>query len=725
MGNTMADNVVTKGKTGKRVPTKIKSHYEVSFLQEDMKGFKSTLQYSINRSMEGSYYLDQTSVEFGEMWIYDIKRKIKYSGIVKVGRFYLPQKDGKYEGPITFKSGKYKVWLDAWINLNLYYADYGGTPQFHSADGTIWSPPNTLPDLKHWQTINIKNSKDGKVQYLYVKSRRFHWFFRIDLILGSLKKVLKKYEALSKDALSLVEMANIMRHFLYILEKSDANLARYDDHWRKMMSILYNLQINTEEWIQGHLITKPALLEEIKHINNIAALLWHFVENRDFANSLRAWDEQLPDEARIILSLLGPAFARVPMAFDIPPYALPNSNATNYSPNWGKRFVEELYIPFFAEKRKELGLSGPPAFSPGNSKSQAIPKVLDSCRKYIVGTLNGISVFLLKQASAGVLLLGGHWNELIKLIETDRSIPSISRLLGSSEYDVAEAMRLFDLKMQVGRDISNLEAELDKASEKAAKEREKLTTILGKTNPCIIYFLESFEVGVKGWIMVLSYKKLVEEGRKDLPRNLIDALGSTANFTGSAMKSTTLAKILKARGISPKEIEVIGKWGRGLAFAADSVVAGIFIYDTWYADNSLKGEVINYTSNDAKAVEYFYIGIAGGKVITAIGSVMTLTGIGAIPGVVLQGAGYALQFAGEFLAELWRIGASEKKMWGDMVNQLRSLYNILIQSRREHYQVDYLSPEHLNYLKSQVDDFKWGDINPKLWSDYVNSFATN
>ena len=118
--------------------------------------------------------------------------------------------------------------------------------------------------------------------------------------------------------------------------------------------------------------------------------------------------------------------------------------------------------------------------------------------------------------------------------------------------------------------------------------------------------------------------------------------------------------------------------------------------------------------------------MAYGKIVTAVGSGLSMSVVLAPPGLLLQGLGYAFQFTGEFLSELVRIGAIERKAWQEMVEQLRMLHDILLgQDMAARYDICFLPPKRYQYLKSMVDDFKWLDIDRTIWANYVNSFSAS
>jgi hypothetical protein len=731
----MVDKLSSKGKTGQKTSTTLIKETTAKFLMKDMCDFVKTLQYPVSYSMPGGQFFKE-EVSFGEVWLTSVKSGTKYNGRVVRGLLYLKDEEGQFKVPAKLPIGKYKIWLDAWINIAQHADYYKDFKPFTASDWKKWAPPLKLPHKKHWQSIKIDPPKSGEeFSFVWIKSNRFHWIYRIDVLIAALGSMLKEYENLSRNAITLQQMARTTHSFLHILGKSGDNTGAWliSGNYPKyinMMKVLYKIASDAELWIQGGDTTNSTLLDEMKHMNNLAALLWHFLEQKDFKSALKTWDRFLSEENRMLISLIGATLARIPRAYDMPKAAVGGTtiHAKNVSPIWGQKFADEMYKPYFEKKRKEWGLAGPPAFKPSPSKSKALPEILDASRKYVVGSLNGISVFLIKEADTAGALLSKHWEELTVLFEKDASFePHCLARLYRDELgmlpDSPEGKALGDVEKR----IKEVQAEVEKRLKDITKLKdrpEKLTSYVAKTNPCAIYFLEAFEVGIKGWITVLAFQKLVVEGRKNLPRNIVDATGKTSSFVGAGLKSIALTKILAAKKVPLDSIKLLGKLGGGLAVAGESIGAGVFIYDNWLKDDSLGKEVAQYTDGDAYAIESFHVGIAYGKVITAVGSGLTLTIALAPAGVALVALGYAFQFVGEFLTGIWRIGASEKKWWKDMVDEINRM-NLKFRegAYAKKYGVDFLPENHYKYLKSMVSDFKWMNIDPVLWGNYVKSFS--
>src|SRR5574341_1306490 len=298
---------------------------KVKFLQEDMKGFSRGLQYPANYSMDGSQYFKE-EVVFAEVWIYSLKSRREYYGRIVSGLLYLyNSKLDRFEGPAELSIGKYKIWVDAWILKDLNKDFYQTSFPFTTSDWKVWKSSDIpKPKLKEWQTITVREPKSDEGLYcnILVKSRRFHWLYRLDSLLSVLGSLMQSYESLSRDAMAFQEIAIVMNNFLSILKESDNNLGvwvsqgplssseTYIDLWEKMMEIVYYPADYTGKWILGLDYENPNIMNKIKHLNNVASLFWHFLEQREFVNALKVWDKSMPEEARVIVSMIGPALAR-------------------------------------------------------------------------------------------------------------------------------------------------------------------------------------------------------------------------------------------------------------------------------------------------------------------------------------------------------------------------------------------------------------------------------
>ncbi|MGH3148465.1 MAG: hypothetical protein ACRDTR_22010, partial [Rubrobacter sp.] len=613
-----------------------------------MHGFEQDLRTSAYdlQDMYGKRLFTE-KVLWGEVWIADrTSKETWWAGYIRDGELYLDQSSRNRflynrkhtrQIPSLLPVGNYKIWLDAWVRQGDYA--YVGDA-FFTKDGLhdlAWSAP-PVPQRKHWQDIEVRPPKEpGEPHRISVRSRRFHWVYRVSRLIDTLDQLLHPHEYMIANVANVRRDAAYLREFLGVLYQSGTNMNKIEtrrtiqgqDEWGQMQMTLLAVMNRCENFIAfgwGGVGSKAeeSALRERQHINNVAHLLWRLINNEHFAKDVEFYEEAFAAEHRVILSRLGAVFNRVPRAVaSVSPWLDSRNNFVDrphhLSIPYGEKFAKQLTLPYFNYKAEEDG--GTPPFKSASKPASAV-KWLNSTRRYGISMLNAASIWVSTKEV--------NWEHMRKLLEKQAELIAQSDLILRSRYpDTFKLMdKLTDRVLERARSLGRLTARLEKealhqrqelagklrgadpemdgelkkfdqslqgiADEIETREPQKMLDALKKSNPNVVYGVEAFEICVK-WVVMWStwnafWQAYKENGglRKETAPKMADSLLKTADFASSVLRSAGFARILQASWmnkiastVSEEQILRIQKWGKGLSAVADVGSAVLYTYEVF------------------------------------------------------------------------------------------------------------------------------------------------
>jgi hypothetical protein len=764
-------------------PKRVARLVPVHFLQADMEGYEDALPYPVPRNLRGQTYFTE-NVIFGEVWISErTSRKTRWSGHILNGQLYLDEairrkgvvstRPATSGIPSLLPVGKYKIWLDAWCRIKDFSFAYDKDAPF-TKDNTysnspddLWRAPERLPDRKYWQEIEVKpTSVYGDPCKIYVRSRRFHYIYRISRLMDMLDSLLIPHENIVSRVANVRELADHLMNFFAAERNSGNNELHFlRDNVNELAWInisIQNVSIACQNFINAGVAGdakkgvggEGSVTELRQHLNNFAALLWRIIDYTPFQKDTAFYEPSFAEEHRIILSRLGSFFNRMPVACSGGRAILYHPDevlATNVSPPWGKKFAEEFSLPFYNVKAQKAGHAPPFKFK----KSGTPIDWINSVRRYGVSMLNSASIWVVESEidiqKMGALLdaqfylnaeyhlventaslLMPDLNKFIQLYERLGKTAKITKWKGVREALLQERRALSKegfrvmINPDLDAELNDLEQQIAKVQEdlKAVQKREpqKLLDSLKGSNPKAVYAVEGFEVAVKWLVAKAAWNAFAESAGQPPEESIkkaVDATFKTLDFTGTLFKSAGFAKLLEVgwkdatvAGIGAKDAgKIFGKWGKGLGAVADVYSAASYTYEIFY-DKSYERKLFEtYLPSDAVAIHGWHLVIWMGKSIVGLGS--TGSFFSKSPGFVkLQAVGYLFQAIGEF-GEAWTTyGKAEKAHYVKVLFEMRNWANIAQACAKNNgYEIDLYPDATNDKVKESVEALMWGPMD--------------
>lgn len=723
----------------------------VEILQDDMVGFDSGLAFPVHDLNGKRAFTDK--VLWGEIWIADCsKRGMWWAGYVQDGQLFLDQsarnrflhnrKHSRQE-PTLMLTGTYKVWLDAWLRPGDYM--YQNDPDFTTdpvdGDGGQWRAP-APPARKYWQEVKITQpGKKGEPCRIRVRSRRFHWLYRVSRLLDLLDHLLLGHEKLIVRVDETRMYADYLREFLDVLMNSGSNLGHMAsrppqlEFLKEMMGVARNVSVHCSNFIDyGVCDGLGDPIPERKHINNVAHLLWALIHEEDFGREVALYDPVLAEEHRILLSRLGSVFNRVPRVFakavDIDDRrAIPTGRSFAY----GREFAAEFTFPYYNAKLAEAGHA--PAFLP--EKPASTLKFVNSVRRYGVSMLNAASIFVVKEKLNPAKLLA--------LIEAEEKVwataaskgygtlEAASELVGKfraagkaakvEKWSAVRERYLDELAAQRG-DLAKLRGEIEDVRKQMEAQPQKIIDRLRVTTPAVVYGVQSLELFVKWAVAVSAWNAFRESaGEEFFARVLkgadagiksIDAAGTTLQFLGlhKVLRATWLASGGEA-GLVAARLKGLEKAGKGLGALADLGSAVLYTYDLFSAAHD-DGLLERYLPEDVCSMHAWHLVTWGGKWFVGVGSLGAY--LKSVPIFAkLQAIGYFAQLVGEAGEAFARHGASEHKHFHDVNLEVMSRALRASAAVRERgWNVEFYTPSDQESMARCMAVFDWIPVDGKL-----------
>ena len=763
-------------------PKRLARLVPVQFLQADMQGYEDALPYSVLRKLRGQTYFTE-NVIFGEVWIAErTSRKTRWSGHILNGELYLDEAIRR-KGVVSTRPatngicsllpvGKYKIWLDAWCRIKDFPFAYEKDAPF-TKDNTysllpddLWRAPKQLPDRRYWQEIEVKPpSLYGDSCKIYVRSRRFHYIYRMSRLMEMLDRLLIPHENMVSRVANVRELADHLINFFAAERNSgynDLNFIR--DNMKELAQInvsMPNVSIACQNFINAGVAgdakkgvgEEGSVTELRQHINNFAALLWRMIHYEPFGKDMAFYEPSLAEEHRIIISRLGSFFNRIPVACSGGQAILNHPDqvlATDVSPPWGERFAK-IIKQHYNGKAQKAGHAAPFKVQ----KSGTTLDWVNSVRRYGVSMLNSASIWVVESEidihKMGALIDAQfHLNAEYHMVENTASLimPDLNKTIQQYERlgKTAQATKWKGVRealLQERRALSkegfrvmtnpDLDAELSELEQQIEKVQEDLKTVqkrepqklldsLKNSNPKAVYAVEGFEVLVKWLVAKAAWNAFVESAGQPPEQGIkkaADATFKTLDFTGSLFKAAGFAKLLQVGwkdatfgGFGAKEAGAIfGKWGKGLTAVADVWSAASYTYEIFYDKSYEKKLFETYLPSDAVAIHGWHLVIWMGKSIVAMGSAGSF--FGKSPGFTrLQVVGYLFQAIGEF-GEGWTVyGKAEKAHYVKVLFEMRNWANIAQACARNNgYEIDLYPDTTNNKIKESVEALMWGPMD--------------
>jgi hypothetical protein len=671
-------------------------------------------------------------------------------GYVQDGRLFLTEskqgsrvhtRDHSRQDPTRMLVGTYRVWLDAWVRRGdvVYTSDPAFTSDAVDGEAGPWKAP-ALPATRYWQEIKIlPPRRKGGVSQVRLRSRRFHWLYRLSRIVDVLEQLLVARETLTQKVDEVRALAVYMQQFRQLLRDSRSNTLRIDQdreqlkRWNGMGAVLANVKIHCDNFTHYSVCeASDSPLAATRHLNNVAHLLWQLTQDPELHRNLALYSPVLAEEHRIVLSRLGWLFNRVPRVFTST--TVKNRfevQAEGESFAYGREFARQVTLPYFNEKVPLFSLPRPrtPDFKPG--KTATALEIVSSCRRYGVSMLNAASIFVVKQHLHPEKLLdlvvkeqALWWNvsEGVALVELAQRYAKRFREAGRLEM-----LGLVDENLaRRSGETAKARAELEAIRKEMEAKAETIVDNLKTKSPAAVYGLQMFEILVKWTVAVSAWTQYVEEREKTssstLPALVAPALKS-ADALGTTLRSLGLQNLLK---LSPKSLAMWAKplelTGKGLSGVADVGQAVVYSYDLFKADNNKGDELLSrYVPEDAVTAYAFHLVEWGGKWLVGLGST---AGVALKAPVLakLQALGYLFQLTGEFGREFSLYGAAERKHFKDMSLRLALLAGIASQSVEAHGgKATFYDAADRSQMAGCIQEFGWLPVDPVLHDQRMNA----
>jgi hypothetical protein len=729
---------------------------------------RSSLLYPVPERKTRGMHLFSHNVLWGEVWFADRSaRGMWYAGYVRNGALFLDQSSPELEPrrreeltwnrthlgqrPSKLPVGHYKVWLDAWVRGYAYANDPPFTNDPIAGNGGPWVAPPP-PHRKYWQDIEVTPPAPGDAACkLRLKSRRFHWLYRLNRLADALNALLIPVERLMASVAEVRNLAEYLRVFLGVVYDSNITRLHRDpeqhEHVKEIGITLFNVVARCNNFVQSGIAdgirASPIPFDpEREHINNLAHLLWRLINNASFAEEIAVFSPELAEEHRIGIAGLGFLFNRIPrILLSLTPSNTsagagdneaedPTAQRLLTSFDFGAEFARRFTLPYFNNKLERAGK--PPAF---DGAPAGTVKILDTVRKYGSSMLNSASIFVAKESvrwSAIASLLqqeGQLWGraaEADSLFETADKFIAKYRAAGKMDLvEMIERNKMYFLKEAASPGLSGriidpklhaLKAELDQVreqmNESMKRQPQKVLDYLKKANPAIVYGVQGFEIFVKWSVAAAAWNEFrgsagIPEGRPGRSpfqpiMKTADAMGSTLQFLGLhrfiregwALFSRDVPTESVATAFE-KRLAALSRLGKACNATHDISQAIVYSMDL-FVDHAYSDELLErYMPEDAIAACGFHLIIWGGKWMVAIGSgssVFSSTPVG----VAIHALGYLAQLIGEVGESVAEYGAWEKKCFDDVRRELWNASRRAEARLREHGRPDELYPESEN-----------------------------
>jgi len=747
----------------------------VTFRQVDMGGTLLDLPYPIRERFGKSLFSE--NVGWAEVWLAErAASPTVWTGTIVEGQLYLDQarkgtqshaRKGAQQRPTLLTTGHYKLWIDAWSRPGeeIYEHDrLTKTDHFGDDELSRWTAP-PIPHRRYWQDILVRRPRKDLPALVDVKSRRFHWLYRLSRIVFTLEQLL---DAREKNAVLVTrarDLAVYLLSFLGQIEESNTNAlmvpmlrdmgrpgsvpvdrAKWPD-WRKLremqigLSRAYETAENFVRWGVGE---TDAGVEDHQHLNNVAHLVWRMVNDAGFQSDLTTWEPHLAMQHRSLLARLPALLNRVPMALqgtevspgsgDIRATGVAMRYGEAFARTFGRKLVARLASGAPAWMQEEARAPGP-APAPGGAgaagQGGSAVKWLDGVRKYCWSMLNSMSIFVV-QTPADVAALSSALEKadqnvfmaLEKEVETYRALGRsdvVQKLLKNRDLLRADeaALRAAAGWSEYG-EFEELQAALQKSR---GGQPERLADALKRGNPSALYLLDGFEIFVKVLVARKAWQAFREEALKGKPAAArrgssgSDAFIRSLDAASTILKSTAFKNFLKwtVGHASPRSIgglekllekgDLAGRWG---SFATDLYGAWVYggdVFSNAYGDKLLE----KYMPEDAVTSYGFHLVIWGGKWLNAMGStVLTRTKLPL--GYALQGLGYLGQFIGEFGEASVDLGGLEHKHF-DRVHEALTDATREVRNRLTTYGLDVYPAAARQQVMAMESAFKWRGVD--------------
>jgi hypothetical protein len=725
---------------------------EVEVVQDDMVGYD--LPFPVE-NLYGKRAFTET-VAWGEIWFADPRSGMWWSGYVQDGKVYLDQSarekflhNRKHERqvPTRMLTGKYKVWLDAWVRRGDYvYADdapFTNNPVH--GDGGPWKAPK-LPASKFWQEVTLAPAANGKPCRIRVRSRRFHWLYRLSRLLDLLEQLLLEHERAVEKVDELGASAKYIKELLAVLNETRTNeLLIMEDKKRLaafqgMNRVVDNVSIHCSNFIRYGVCNAddentPTPLR--RHINNVAHLIWRLIHEKDYAREMKLFEPVLAEEHRMLVTAPGKIFNRVPRVFtSVVRRDQFKVEAQGESFAYGREFAATFTFPFYNAMLKEAGHG--PAFPA--KKAASTSDVLNVARRYTISMLNAASIFVVKEHL--------DFDKLATLIDKEASLWSAA---GKSDDMVALTTRWVDKFTALGKDelagkwskirkdyfadikkgrpelttmVDDVQKDLEKIRGEMEAKPQKILDRLKTTTRPAVYGVQSLEIALKWFAAVGAWNTFRDELKKSDGHVVVkgaDAGVKALDFAGSTVQFLGVQKVLRATWLSKAKPEdaatklrVVERIGKGLGAAADLGSAVIYAYGLFDHRKELEEQ---FLPEDACAAFTWSLVTGLGKAVVAVGS-----GGGVFKSVPvfakLQAAGYLLQLAGEMGEEIATYGGREHKHFHDanaLLCQRAQAANDEVSAQG--WKSTFYDPDDAADMTRYMKEFAWLPLDPALFQE--------
>ncbi len=699
---------------------------QVTFAQEDMADAVYDLPFP--RSQRHGSTLFTEDVLWAEVWLAERKTDgMVWTGTIRDGELYLDQsakggvlhgRGAKQKRPSLLNAGYYKIWIDAWLRPgeDVYAEDrLTWTDYYEYDDASRWKPA-PIPPRRFWQDIHVKPAPGKRQAIVRVKSRRFHWLYRLSRIIFTLDKLLETFE---RDA-ALVSVTRDRAVYLLTLLNAmeDSNVSAFtvkmlnqrapvgDDpqkwpEWRKlreMQVLLKNAFVTCDDFVRWGTGGNAEAIADHQHLSNVAHLLWRLINDRDFQRDSFAVEPILATQHRALLARIPNVLNRVPWAYRSTELTVDGEEravgvGVKYGEEFWKTFGRDFLGRMASGRPGWIQQAGSTGAAPDSKSSDAHVKWLDGVRKYCWSMFNNLSILIAKKPAdlkklADVLekiepnifyavnqeiekyrKLGQ--SDAVQNLIKDRDIlrmedAEVKKRIGWSEYDNFQEL---DAKLREARGQRV-------AGERVVDQEERLSNALKRGNPLALYAVEGFEIFVKTLVAreaIRAFREEVEKGQGRLgSRTSVEAFLRVADVPGTILRSTAFKSFVEwvAKGARPTAVDSVRTWLEHGDAAGRWISVGVDLYSAWtystavfsnaYGDALLE----RYVPEDAVTAYGFALVIWGGKWLNALGSTVGARSKHPL-GYLLQGLGYLFQGVGEMGTAFVDVGGREHKVFND------------------------------------------------------------